>query len=331
MSTPSSPQSKPAPTTTRLDHSVETRSVGVVTQVRAEFTRLDPRFRGCDGDEWLDCLFDGGRWLEGPAYSPLGRYLLVSDIPNDRILRWDELTGAVGVFRQPANFANGNIFDGCGRLVTCEQGARRVTRTAADGSISVVADRFGGRRFNSPDVVVEQSDATLWFSDPTYGIDSDYEGVRGERELDRRMVFRVNADTGVVDVAIDDVETPNGLAFSPDETLLYVVDCASNRILRYLMTPEGGATRNGVLAEGTTGPLDSLTVDDGGRVWAAAGEGVDCYHPDGTRLARLPLPEPVANLTFGGPRGNDLFIAATSSLYRIRLKVRGASRPRSGS
>lgn len=293
--------------------------------MRAHFERFDARFKGCDGDEWLEVLFDRGRWLEGPAYFPAGRYLIFSDIPNDRLLRWEETTGAVGVFREPSGFANGNIVDSGGRLVTCEQGERRLTRTEADGSITILADRYEGRMFNSPDVVVERSDGNLWFSDPSYGIDSDYEGVRGQRELDACMVFRVDAASGAVTAAIEDLGLPNGLAFDSDESGLFVVDCDRNEILRYRVAEDGALVDRRLFAAGETGPLDSIALDDGGRVWAAAGAGVDCYHPDGTRLARLDLPEPVANLTFGGPRGNDLFIVSTSTLYRLRLKVVGAS------
>ncbi|HET6166662.1 MAG TPA: SMP-30/gluconolactonase/LRE family protein [Marmoricola sp.] len=294
-----------------------------VDRVRTRFERFDDRFRGCDGDEWIERLYGNGRWLEGPAYFPAGRYLVFSDIPNDRLLRWDETTGAVGVFREPANFANGNLRDRLGRLVTCEQGTRRLTRTEPDGTVTVLADQWRGRRFNSPDVVVEHSDGGLWFSDPTYGIASDYEGVRGTPELEQRAVFRLDPDELQVEPVIEDLSMPNGLAFSPDESRLYVVDCAENCIHQYDVLDGRRLAEPAVLAHGDTGPLDSLTVDSGGRVWAAAGHGVDCYGPDGTRLGRLRLPETVANLTFGGPRRNDLFIAATSSLYRLRLKVTG--------
>ena len=296
-------------------------------RVRAIFEPEDARFRGCDGDEWLEVLYDRGRWLEGPAYHPSGRWLAFSDIPNDQLLRWDELTSRVGVLREPSGHVNGNVVDHAGRLVSCEQGNRRLVRYEADGSLVVLADHLDGARFNSPDVVVERNDHSLWFSDPSYGVDSDYEGVKGTRDLDRCLVLRLDPQSGEVVVAIDDLETPNGLAFDASGSGLYVVDCASNRILRYCVTDSGSVRAGSVFATGDTGALDGVVVDDGGRVWAAAGSGVDCYHPDGTRLARLALPEPVASLTFGGTRGNDLFIAATSSLYRIRLKVTGASTP----
>jgi gluconolactonase len=297
-------------------------------RIRTQFEWFDDRFRGCDGDGWIERLFDGGRWTEGPAYFAAGRYLLFSDIPNDRIMRWDETTGAVGVFRAPSHFVNANLADRHGRLVTCEQGTRRVTRTEPNGSVTVLADQWQGHRFNSPDVVVEHSNGSLWFSDPSYGIDSDYEGIQDNRDLDRCMVFRLDPATAEVTVAVEDLTMPNGLAFTEDESALYVVDCGTNQIHRYSVVDAGARLGAGeVFATGDSGPLDSIALDNGGRLWAAAGAGVDCFHPDGTRLARLHLPETVANMTFGGPRGNDLFIAATSSIYQLRLKVTGAHYP----
>lgn len=294
-------------------------------RIRTQFERFDERFRGCDGDDWLEPIFDGrGRWTEGPAYFAAGRYLVFSDIPNDRLMRWDETTGRVGVFRQPANFANGNIADRSGRLVTCEQGTRRVTRTEPDGRITVIADRWRDRRFNSPDVVVEHSDGGLWFSDPSYGIDSDYEGIRGERDLDSCLVFRADPLTGAVDIVADDLLMPNGLAFTADETSLYIVDCHRDHIRRFDVVDGSRLSGGETFASDDAGGFDSICVDDGGRVWAAVGRGINCYHPDGTRLARLTLPETASNLTFGGARRNDLFITATSSVYSLRLKVTAA-------
>lgn len=190
--------------------------------------------------------------------------------------------------------------DSAGRLVTCEQSNRRVTRTEVDGTVVTVAEQWQGHRFNSPNVVIERRDGLLYFSHPSYGIDSDYEGRLDRREIDRRMVFCHDPDTGDMSLAVDHLVVPNGLAFDLDERSIYVVDCGPSDVGQ-----DGALSHQHVLAHGETGPLDSLTVDHGGRVWAAAGEGVDCYHPDGIRLARLRLPEPVANLTFGGSRGND--------------------------
>jgi len=287
------------------------------------FETFDERFRGCNGDDWVIPIFSAGRWTEGPAWFPAQRVLVFSDIPNDRLMRYDEATGTVGTFRQPCNFTNGNLMDRRGRLVTCEQGGRRITRTEPDGTLTVLAERWQGKRFNSPDVIVEHSNGSLWFSDPSYGIDSNYEGIQARRDLDHCMVFRYDAQTGAVDCVLNDLGMPNGLAFAADETHLFVVDCQENQIRRYRVVDGRHLDEGELFAEGDTGPLDSLTLDDGGRVWAAAGHGVDCYHPDGTRLARLHLPELVSNLTFGGTRLNDLFVTATSSVYTLRLKVTG--------
>ena len=192
--------------------------------IPTELEILDDRFRDCRGDDRVERVELGCRWAEGPVYVPAGRYLLVSDIPNDRILRWDEITGAVGEFRNPSGYANGNTLDAEGRLVTCEHGHRRVTRTEHDGSITVLADRYEGKRFNSPNDVVVRSDGSVWFTDPSYGIDSDYEGHRAESEIGGCHVYRLDPATGACHIVADDFVRPNGLAFSLDETQLYIAD-----------------------------------------------------------------------------------------------------------
>jgi gluconolactonase len=194
-----------------------------VEKIKARFEVLDERFAGISGDQSMERLFDDARWTEGPAYFAAGRYLVFSDIPNDRVLRWDETTGAVGVLRQPAGYANGHTVDRLGRLISCEHGARRVTRTEPDGSVTVLADRYQGNSFNSPNDVVEHSDGSVWFTDPSYGIDSDYEGHRAPRELDGCHVYRIDLGGEVRRVA-DDFDRPNGLAFSSDERTLYIAD-----------------------------------------------------------------------------------------------------------
>ena len=196
--------------------------------VKTEFVALDERFARCNGDEWMQRLHTGCRWTEGPVYFPAGRYLVFSDIPNDRTLRWDETTGHVGVFRQPSNYANGHTRDRMGRLVSCEQGRRRVTRTEPDGTVTVLAEHYGGRRLNSPNDVVERSDGSIWFTDPSYGIDSDYEGYQAESEIGACHVYRVDPANGEVRIVADDFERPNGLAFSVDESRLYVADTRQN-------------------------------------------------------------------------------------------------------
>ncbi|MEU8077079.1 SMP-30/gluconolactonase/LRE family protein [Catellatospora citrea] len=296
-----------------------------IDTIPAQLVTLDPRFE-CNGDERVQRLFTGGRWLEGPVYHPAGRYLLCSDIPNDRMLRWDETTGTVGVFRQPAGHTNGHTLDAQGRLVSCEQGHRRVTRTEHDGSITVLADSWQGKRLNSPNDVVVHSDGAVWFTDPPYGITSDYEGNRGVSEIGGCHVYRVTPG-GQPEAVVLDAERPNGLAFSPDERRLYLADTRRKHIRVFDVTAEGGLTGGDVLAECDAGSFDGLRVDDRGMIWAAAHDGVHCYHPDGTRLGRILLPEIVSNLVFGGPKRNVLYMTASTSVYAIRLTVNGCTPP----
>ena len=292
--------------------------------VPAVFERLDERFADCGGDEHLDRLFTGGRWLEGPVYVPAGRYVLFSDIPNDRMLRWDETSGHVSVFRSPAGYTNGHTLDGQGRLVSCEQGNRRVTRTEHDGSITTIADSWQGKRLNSPNDVVVRSDGSIWFTDPPYGIDSNYEGHRAESEIGGWNVYRVDPDSGRCEVVADDFLRPNGLAFSLDEGTLYVADTRRNHI-RAFEVADGGLRGDGpVLCENTSGVFDGLRLDHQGRIWAATREGLHCFAPDGTRIGKLLVPEMVSNLAFGGAKRNRIFICATTSLYSMYMSVDGA-------
>jgi gluconolactonase len=295
--------------------------------VPARFEVLDERFRDCRGDQWIQRLHTGCRWTEGPAYFPAGRYLVFSDIPNDRILRYDETTGAVGVFRGPADYANGHTVDRQGRLVSCEQGTRRITRTEPDGTITVLADRYDGKRFNSPNDVVERSDGSIWFTDPAYGIDTDYEGHRAESEIGACHVYRIAPDTGEVSVVADDFDRPNGLAFSADERRLYIVDTRERHIRRFEVDPSGPLSGGEVFATCDAGTFDGIRFDDAGRLWAAAHDGLHCFDPDGTLLGKLHLPEIVSNLCFGGPRRNDLYITASTSLYSLRVTMRAAPHP----
>jgi gluconolactonase len=239
------------------------------------------------------------------------------------MLRWDEATETVGVFRTPANYSNGNTVDRQGRLVTCEHGTRRVTRTNHDGSIEVIAERFDGKRFNSPNDVVVHSDGAIWFTDPDYGIESDYEGFKADSEIGARRVYRVDPQ-GTCAVAAADFDQPNGLAFSPDERRLYVSDTGVKH-MRVFDVGAGGALSGGeVFATCTSGGFDGFRCDDAGRVWTSAGDGVHCYDPDGTLLGKVLVPEAVANVVFGGPKRNRLYICATSSLYAVLLPVNGA-------
>ena len=299
-------------------------------RLKTDFQVLDERFARVNGDEWMQRLHTGCRWTEGPAYFPAGRYLVFSDIPNDRTLRWDETTGQVGVFRQPSGYSNGHTVDRAGRLVSCEQGRRRVTRTEHDGSITVLASEFQGKRLNSPNDVVEHSDGSIWFTDPSYGIDSDYEGYRAESEIGGCHVYRVSPSDGSVTIVADDFSRPNGLAFSADESLLYIADTRQepSHIRVFGVGSTGTLTGGEIFATSDSGGFDGVRVDNDGHVWAAAHDGLHCFAPDGTRIGKLRVPEICSNFTFGGARGNELFITASSSLYTLRVTVNGARYPR---
>ena len=292
---------------------------------------LDPRFaRLFNGSARVDKLFTGCRWAEGPAYFAAGRYLVWSDIPNDRMMRYDETDGSVSVFRHPAGYSNGNTTDREGRLVTCEHGGRRVSRTEHDGTVITIADKWKGKRFNSPNDVVVQSDGTIWFTDPAYGIETDYEGHKAESEIGSCYVYRVDARTGTVDAVITDMVRPNGLAFSPDEKKLYVVDTGRTHgpqhpahMRAFNVGAKGKLTGGKVFADCTAGLFDGFRVDTEGRIWTSAADGIHCYHPDGTLIGKVKVPEVTANCVFGGPKRNVLYICGTTSLYSVRLMVNG--------
>ena len=302
----------------------------MIESIPTEFEVLDDRFRVVRGDPTVERLYAGCRWAEGPVYVPAGRYLVWSDIPNDRMLRWDEMTGQVGVFRQPAGYSNGNTLDAQGRMVTCEHGNRRVSRTEHDGSITTIADRIDGKRLNSPNDAVVRSDGSIWFTDPAYGIDSDYEGHQAESEIGSCNVYRVDPISGDCRIVADDFARPNGLAFSGDETALYVADTEVNHIRVFAVTADGGLSDGRVFAENSVGAFDGIRLDTHGRVWAAAGDGVHCFDPDGTLIGKLRLPEPASNLVFGGLKRNRLFVTASTSLYSLLLNVNGAAAPWQG-
>jgi gluconolactonase len=293
---------------------------------------LDPRFAKYRVNlASVERLFTGTRWGEGPVWFGDGRHLLWSDIPNNRILRWEEETGAVSVFRKPSNNANGNTRDRQGRLITCEHDARRVTRTEYDGSITAVCDSFEGKPLNSPNDVVVKSDGSIWFTDPFFGILANYEGHVAQPELPTN-VYRVDGQSGKVTVAIDDVVLPNGLAFSPDESRLYVVDCgvAPRTIRAYDVT--GTSARNGkvFIANRDGGTPDGFRVDVDGNLWCGWGmgnpeqDGVMVFAPDATPIGKIDLPERCANVCFGGRYRNRLFMAASHSLYALYVNTQGA-------
>jgi gluconolactonase len=294
------------------------------------FEILDERFEECiKPSARLDHLYEGCRWAEGPAYFAAGRYLVWSDIPNDRMLRYDEASDRVGVFREPAGYTNGHTTDPQGRLVSAEHGARRVTRTEHDGSITVLADRFDGKRLNSPNDVVVHSSGAVYFSDPAYGIDSDYEGHKAPSEIGACHVFRIAPD-GELAIAADGFNRPNGLAFSPDESRLYVSDTGDRPSPMYVfdVAADGSLSDRRVYATCTVGGFDGFRVDCEGRIWSSAGDGVHCLATDGTLIGKVRVPETVANVCFGWPKRNRLYICATSSLYAILLPVNGV--PASG-
>ena len=288
---------------------------------------LDERFRACfNRTAQLERLWTGARWTEGPAYLPAARSLVFSDIPNDRMLRYDECDGHVSVFRQPCAYANGHTVDREGRLVSCEHGGRRVSRTEHDGRITVIAEHYQGKRLNSPNDVVVKSDGSIWFTDPPFGILSDYEGHRAESELGKNYVFRADALNGTLIPVADDFVRPNGLAFSPDERRLYIVDShPSQRNMRvYDVAEDGSISRPRVFATCTAGRFDGFRLDAAGRIWTSTDEGVHCYDPDGTLLGKILVPEILSNVCFGGPKRNRLFITATTSLYAVMLTINGA-------
>ena len=278
-------------------------------------------------------LFSDCRWAEGPVWFAEHSSLVWSDIPNQRLLRWIEGEG-VSVFRANSNYANGNTRDRQGRLVSCEHGARRVTRTEPDGTISVIADSFEGKKLNSPNDVVVKSDGTVWFSDPNYGIMSDYEGHKSEMEQDGCHVYCVNPETGDIKRVTDDFVKPNGLAFSADEKILYIADSGRSHgpdyphhIRAFDVSSDNTLSNGRVFCVVDPGVPDGFRVDIHENVWTSCGDGVLCFASDGTKLGKIKIPQMVANITFGGPKRNRLFITANKSLYAVYVATTGAQVP----
>jgi gluconolactonase len=295
----------------------------------AGFEVIDKKFGTyLTGHGRVERLWTGCRWAEGPAWFPAGRYLVWSDIPNNRMLRWDECDGHVSVFRQPSNNTNGNTTDRQGRLVSCEHLTRRVTRTEHDGTITVLAASYKGKRLNSPNDVVVKSDGSIWFTDPTYGILSNYEGETATSDIGACHVYRIDPN-GSIEIVADDFEKPNGLAFSPDESLLYIADTGAShkangpKHIRKFKVKGNSLTGGEVFATCTNGFFDGFRVDEAGRIWTSAGDGVHCYETNGAMSGKILIPEIVGNVCFGGPKKNRLFMCGTTSLYSAYLSING--------
>ena len=280
----------------------------------------------------VERIATGLRWSEGPVWFGDGRYLLWSDIPNNRIMRWDEETGAMSVFRKPSNFANGNTRDRQGRLVTCLHGGRSVVRTEHDGTITVIADRFEGKPLNSPNDIVCKSDGSIWFTDPPFGILGFYEGYVAKPELPTNA-YRVDGKTGQMTVATGDINRPNGLAFSPDESKLYVVEAGVlPRVIHVYDVVDGGTrlSNKRKFLDAGPGTPDGYRCDVDGNLWCGWGmgqeglDGVSIFNPDGKLIGRIDLPERCANLCFGGTHRNRLFMAASTSVYSLYVNTQGA-------
>ena len=280
----------------------------------------------------VERIATGFRWTEGPVWFGDGRYLLFSDIPNNRIMKWEEETGAVSVFRKPSNWANGATRDRQGRLVSCEHG-RRVTRTEYDGSITVLADSFNGRKLNAPNDLVVKSDGSVWFTDPPFGILGNYEGIKAEPELPH-SVYRIDGETGVLTLITDQLLGPNGLCFSPDESLLHIIESRgvpNRKIHAYPLVDGGRAIGAGrVFLDAGAGTIDGMRADVDGNLWCGWGmgtealDGVMVVSPQGKLIGRIALPERCANLCFGGLRRNRLFMASSHSVYSLYVNTQGA-------
>ena len=296
---------------------------------------LDPHFQKYVlGNAAVERIAGGCRFTEGPVWFGDGRYLLWSDIPNERILKWEEETGAISTWRRPSAYANGNTRDRQGRLVTCEMGSQRLTRTEHDGAVTVLAERFDGKRLTGPNDVVVKSDGSIWFSDNGAGIRGNYLGNKGPQELPFR-VYRLDPSTGAATVVVDPAqqERPNGLAFSPDETKLYVVDTPGGDKTTYVydVTDNGTKLANGkIFFNAMPGYADGIRVDTDGNVWCgfSGGDGQDgvaVFAPDGKLIGRILLPERCANVCFGGRKRNRLFMAASQSVYSLYVETQGVA------
>ena len=291
---------------------------------------LDNRFRKyIVGNTVIKRLYTGTLWSEGPAWNGVGRYLVWSDIPNNVQMRWIEEDGRITTFRNPSGYSNGNTFDFQGRQLSCEHGGRRVVRYEYDGTTTVIAEKFEGKRLNSPNDIVVHPDGGIWFSDPTYGINGNYEGFKAPKEL-KEAVYRVDPQTGKMDKITDEMDGPNGVCFSPDYKKLYIADTGTGRELK-VWDLDGKTVRNGKrfaqLSEPGSGAptaADGMRCDTDGNLWAGARPGVQILAPSGELIGMIRLPENCANVCFGGTKRNRLFMAASQSLYVVYVNATGA-------
>lgn len=297
------------------------------------FEIFDDRFKDLLlPDAKLEKLVTNCTWAEGPVYLKSG-LLVWSDVPGNRMWAWSEEKGEVSVFREPSNYSNGNTLDLQGRMVTCEHGKRRVTRTEHDGTVQVVVDSYQGKKFNSPNDVVVKSDGTLWFTDPPYGIlPGTKEGYASDPDLDGCYVFRHDPATGETTLLIDDMIKPNGIAFSLDEQRLYVADTGAShdpnveRVIRVYDVVDGKSVTNGrTFCHIDPGMADGFRFDENGYLFTSSADSIQVYAEDGVRLGKILVPETISNCAFGGPEGNRLYITATTSLYAMNLNTRGFS------
>jgi gluconolactonase len=296
---------------------------------------LDPSFKRYHlALSAVERLWTGSRWGEGPVWFGDGRFLLWSDIPNNRVLKWEEETGAVSVFQKPSNNANGHTRDRQGRLIACEHFGRRVVRFEYDGAITVLADSYKGKKLNSPNDVVVKSDGSIWFTDPPFGILGFYEGERFVPELPHTNAYRIDGQSGEITLVADDIDHPNGLAFSPDESILYVIESRGEprNILAYDLAPDGRTLRNRrVFIRTETGETpDGFRVDTDGNLWCGWGmtpafDGVRVYNSSGAPIGHIHLPERCANLCFGGRHRNRLFMSAAQSLFSLYVNTQGVA------